>query len=189
MKIMVVVAHPRKESLCSGIFRAIISQLESLGHEVDCCDLYDEQFDACLRVEDEPDWDNPGKIYSDAVINYQARIVISDSLVLVFPIWWWSFPAILKGWIDRVWNNGWAYGSKKIPVSSVLVFSTASATSDTYSAEGYKDAIDQQIGKGIFEYCGIKDYSLNIYYDILSSDDGLNNILNDVINIINGKFA
>ena len=43
-------------------------------------------------------------------IREMERIERNQAPVIVFPVWWWSMPAILKGWIDRVWNNGWAYG-------------------------------------------------------------------------------
>ena len=44
----------------------------------------------------------------------------NDALAFVFPVWWWSLPATTKGWIDRVWSNGWAYGSRKLPHRSAL---------------------------------------------------------------------
>jgi hypothetical protein len=45
-------------------------------------------------------------------------------MVFVFPVWWWSMPAMLKGWIDRVWNNGWAYGARKLPHRRALLIGT-----------------------------------------------------------------
>ena len=50
----------------------------------------------------------PGVASAD-VLAEQARIDRADTLVLVYPIYWWSMPALLKGWIDRVFSNGWAF--------------------------------------------------------------------------------
>ena len=57
----------------------------------------------------------------DDVRDHQARVDAADVLTLIFPIYWWSFPAILKGWIDRVWNRGWAYGPRKLGLRKGLM--------------------------------------------------------------------
>jgi len=54
-----------------------------------------------------------------------ARIERNDAIAMFFPVWWWSMPATLKGWIDRVWNHGWAYGwngiDTRIPLDKALM--------------------------------------------------------------------
>lgn len=73
-----------------------------------------------LFPEDEPDWENPDKQYSEAITREQQRITEHDALICSFPVWWYSMPAILKGDIDRVWNYGFAYGPRTLPVQSAM---------------------------------------------------------------------
>src|SRR5262245_36872359 len=110
MKILLVLAHPRRDSLTGQVADAFAEAAIANGHQVDWADLVRECFDPVLREADEPDWTDPGKIYSPEVLREMARIRRNDATVMVFPVWWWSMPAILKGWIDRVWNRGFAYG-------------------------------------------------------------------------------
>ena len=86
--------------------------LADAGDEAELVDLYGEGFDPLITPADEPDSGSVNKPYSRAVQTEIERLQRNDGIILVFPIWWWSFPAILKGWIDRVWNKDIAYGSK-----------------------------------------------------------------------------
>src|SRR5262245_25649813 len=110
MKTLLVVTHPRKDSLTGNAAALFAARIGEGGHQVELADLMAENFDPILREADEPDWDDLDKRYSPAVQNEMQRIERNDATVMVFPVWWWSMPALLKGWIDRVWNNGWAYG-------------------------------------------------------------------------------
>jgi NAD(P)H dehydrogenase (quinone) len=112
MKILVVVVHPRPSSLTHAVARTFAEALEARGHAAVWADLHAEGFDPVLREADEPDWNHPAKAYSPEVRAEMARIEAAEATVVVFPVWWWSMPAMLKGWIERVWNNGWAYGGK-----------------------------------------------------------------------------
>lgn len=104
MKVLVVSAHPRSGSLTASLTKRFIEGLSAAGHEHELVDLYAEEFNPLLFPEDEPDWENPSKIYSDVVMQEQKRIAEHDALVYTFPVWWYSLPAILKGYIDRVWE-------------------------------------------------------------------------------------
>lgn len=66
------------------------------------------------------------------VLAEQARIARNEALAFVFPVWWWSFPATTKGWIDRVWSNGWAYGGRFLPQRKALLIGTASGDQEGY---------------------------------------------------------
>ena len=115
MKTLLVIAHPRRSSLTGQVADAFSEVAQTNGHTIETADLAQERFDPVLREEDEPDWDNPDKVYSEDVRREMQRVERNDATVMVFPVYWWSMPALLKGWIDRVWNNGWAYGARKFP--------------------------------------------------------------------------
>lgn len=95
------------------------------------------------------------------VVAEQLRIDHADALVLVFPIYWWSMPGLLKGWIDRVFSNGWAYEEtadgnviKKLGHLPVHLVALGAANQRTFEKRGYADAFHAQIDHGIFDYCG-----------------------------------
>jgi len=92
---------------------------------------------------------------------------------LVFPVWWWSLPATTKGWIDRVWNNGWAYGARKLPHAKALLIGTGSSTAAGFRKRGYDHAIETQLVVGIMNYCGIQDAELRLMCDVDSEAERL----------------
>lgn len=167
MKVLLIFDHPRRRSFCGAVLDRLVEGLASAGHETEIADLRAERFDPRLPPDDEPDWDDAGKVYSNAVLVEQARVMRNDALAFVFPVWWWSLPATTKGWIDRVWNNGWAYGARKLPHRKALLLGTAAGTAESYAARGYEQAIRVQLLTGIMEYCGIADAELHLLFDVL----------------------
>ncbi len=165
MKILLVTAHPRPTSLCHATAQAFAKAAEAAGHLVQRADLAAEGFDPVLREADEPDWDNPDKVYSPEVQAEIARIEANEATVMVFPVWWWSMPALLKGWIDRVWNNGWAYGGATYPHAKVLMLAVAGGSATSFAKRGYDAAMLTQIETGILRYCGVQDPALHMLYD------------------------
>ncbi|MBM3519939.1 MAG: flavodoxin family protein [Alphaproteobacteria bacterium] len=105
MKCLVVIAHPLKESLCHSLAAVARQALESAGHEVDAPDLYAENFMPALTADERRHHYDPPQSPSPEALQLMA----SEAIVLVFPIWWFGFPAILKGWFDRVWLPGIAF--------------------------------------------------------------------------------
>lgn len=157
MKVLVVLTHPRRDSLTGQVTDAVIAGLKEAGHETELADLYGEKFDPALLEADEPDWGRTDKTYSAEVRAEMARIERNDAIVMVFPIWWWSFPAMAKGWIDRVFNKDWAYGTGKLKLKRALLIGLSASDAPTYAKRGYDTAIETQQVVGIMNYCGIPD--------------------------------
>ncbi len=108
MRCLVVMAHPLDSSLCATLSKRVVTTLRARGHDVAFEDLYTNRFDAALSAAER------AMYYTDqtattAVSAEASRLLSAQSLVLVFPTWWFSFPAILKGWFDRVWTPGVAF--------------------------------------------------------------------------------
>jgi putative NADPH-quinone reductase len=108
MNILVVTAHPQEESLCATLANYLVGVLADRGHEVVLENLYANHFDPVLSRQERE------KYYStsydtSAVAEEVNRLKKADALALVFPTWWFGFPAILKGWFDRVWAPTIAY--------------------------------------------------------------------------------
>ncbi|MFJ1456779.1 NAD(P)H oxidoreductase [Nocardia sp. N2S4-5] len=153
---LVVVAHHRTDSLTAHTARRTTAQLESAGYRVDLLDLESEGFDPRMTVADQPDWGNRDKEYSEQVHAHMRRVLAAEVVVAVFPVYWQGLPALLKGWIDRVWNYGFAYGRSKPRLAGkrMLWLGLAGATSDDPIIEGMQRVLETALNEGIAYYCG-----------------------------------
>ena len=103
-KTLVVYAHPNPESFNAAIKAQVESTLKEAGHEVNVLDLYQENFTAVMSKDERLRYttsDNTTGIEQEV-----CRLRWAEALVLVYPTWWSGPPAILKGWLDRVWLPG-----------------------------------------------------------------------------------
>ena len=108
MHILLVLAHPLAESFAAAVAGTARETLEESGHTVDVLDLYQENFDPRLTVSERAGYfDIPYD--SSGVATLVARLKAAEGLILVFPQWWFNFPAILKGFFDRVLAPGVAF--------------------------------------------------------------------------------
>lgn len=98
-------AHPVETSFNAALHRLVVERLVTVGHEVDDCDLYAEGFEPCLSREERIRYrEVPGNI--EPVRGYVERLRRAEALVLIFPVWNYGYPAILKGFFDRVFLPG-----------------------------------------------------------------------------------
>lgn len=105
MRVLVLYAHPNPESYGAALHQAVVASLREAGHEVDVCDLYAEGFDPVLSREGRVGYhDLAGNTLP--VAGYVARLQAAQALVLCFPVWNFGYPAILKGFFDRVFLPG-----------------------------------------------------------------------------------
>lgn len=108
MKCLVVIAHPLSQSLCNSLAVKVIESLTAAGHEVLVENLYSNEFAAALTVSERESY--YGQCYESTAVQPEIdRLLSAEGIVLCFPTWWFSFPAILKGWFDRAWGPGVAY--------------------------------------------------------------------------------
>jgi NAD(P)H dehydrogenase (quinone) len=117
---LVLFAHPCAESLSSALHRAVVDTLSGKGWEVDDCDLYGEGFNPVLSAEERRGYHETAT-NCGPVQGYVDRVQAADALVLVFPVWNFGFPAILKGFFDRVFLPGVSFkleGGGVIPALS-----------------------------------------------------------------------
>ncbi|MDB5524556.1 MAG: putative oxidoreductase protein [Rhizobium sp.] len=118
MKFLIVLAHPLKESFAASIAKTVCDTLSGSGHSVDLMDLYAENFDPRLTAAERGSYFADRYDLSD-IEPYVARLRAVDGIILVFPQWWFNLPAILKGFIDRVFVPGVAFQND--PVGGRLV--------------------------------------------------------------------
>jgi NAD(P)H dehydrogenase (quinone) len=124
LKIVIVYAHPGSESLNASLRDAMVRRLESNSHAVELSDLYAMRWKAVLDADDflhrEPgtrlDVMRDSRrafelgLQSHDIAAEQEKLRQADAVIFQFPLWWFSMPAILKGWVERVYANGFAYG-------------------------------------------------------------------------------
>ncbi len=170
MRTLLVFAHPRRSSLTGHVADAFAAAAAANGHAFEWADLARERFDPVLREADEPEWDDPDKIYSEEVRCEMRRVERNEATVMVFPVYWWSVPALLKGWIDRVWNNGWAYGARRFPQRRVWMIGVAGGTESGFAKRGYDNAMRTQLDVGVLDYCGVAERRLELLYGSIEGE-------------------
>lgn len=162
MHALIVVAHHEPRSLTHSVATQIAEGLTSANpaNTREIADLYAEGFQPVFGAADFAVHHREARPPAD-VLAEQARIDRADALVLVFPVYWWSMPALLKGWIDRVFSNGWAFDFagdlkhvKKLQRLRVHLVGLAGADERAYERHGYGPAMKAQIDHGIFDYSG-----------------------------------
>jgi NAD(P)H dehydrogenase (quinone) len=105
VRVLVLFAHPVETSFNAALHAKLVATLRSRGHEVDDCDLNAEGFDPVLSRQDRIDY-HTVRVNRARVAPYVDRLLAAEALALSYPVWNMGFPAILKGFIDRVFLPG-----------------------------------------------------------------------------------
>ena len=175
MAICVILAHPQKGSFNHAIAETVVQTLNHNGYEVIFHDLYGEKFNPLLPGEE---------IAGDAALpplieQYCLEISQAQGLVIIHPNWWGQPPAILKGWIDRVFRPGAAYkfqeGDKGegVPIGlltakAALVFNTAN-TPPAREAAVFGDPLETIWKNCIFGLCGVENFCRRNFAVVVTS--------------------
>jgi NAD(P)H dehydrogenase (quinone) len=101
MRVMVLFSHPVPDSYGAALHQATLESLRASGHQVDNCDLYAENFQPVMSCEERRNYHN-SLANTGPVASYVERLRKAEMLVVVSPIWNFGWPAILKGFFDRV---------------------------------------------------------------------------------------
>ncbi|MFE0755019.1 NAD(P)H-dependent oxidoreductase [Inquilinus sp. NPDC058860] len=185
MKILLVFAHPEPGSLNAALRDVAVQELEAQGHQVRVSDLYAEGWKSEVDRADFPAL-TPGERLIAVAASKTAfeadaltedvkaeieKLLWADALILQFPLWWFGMPAILKGWVDRVFAYGFAYGVGEhsdrrwgdrygegtLAGKRAMLIVTAGGWEEHYSARGVNGPIDDllfPINHGILYYPG-----------------------------------
>ncbi len=163
-KILVINGHPRAESLCGSLAQAYAEEAKQAGADVTLLDLHRLQFDMSLHVGYKSEQALEGDL-----VHAQQLIRASDHLVFVFPSWWASLPALLKGFLDRVFLPGFSFKYRKdSPFPERLLKGKTGRVIITMDAPGwYYKWFNRAPGlhivkKGTLEFCGVKPVKYNL---------------------------
>ena len=172
-KVLVVYAHPNPKSFNHAILEKTEQTLNRAGCEVRVKDLYSIGFDPILDGEDFGQIMN-GKTPED-IKNEQADISWADRMVFIYPTWWFDRPAMLKGWIDRTFLNGFAFSygptgpQGLLKHDKALIFQTAGGPLAMYQMGHAEDTITRPMSDGTLHFCGIKDVTHKVLWGVAVS--------------------
>ncbi len=192
MKVLVVIGHQRLGSFCHAIAETACQTLRRLGHEVMFHDLYQERFDPVLPHEQIP----KGAPRPPEIEEHCRQLREADGLVIVHPNWWSMPPAILKGWVDRVFCQGVAYEFTEtgevvehLAGKRAVVFTTSNTPEDL-EMKLFGDPLENLWRNCILGFCGVKDfYRRNFGPIITSTYEQRQEWLKEVEQIVTKRFA
>ncbi|MBS2968044.1 NAD(P)H-dependent oxidoreductase [Metabacillus sp. KIGAM252] len=174
MKTLIIFAHPKLDSFNGAILEAVIDELKVLQSEIRVRDLYRIGFQPVL------DEDNYSEFYQTKIpadiVEEQSYLLWADQIILIFPTWWSGMPAILKGYIDRVFSNGFAFRMIKNGTEGLLkgkkglIFQTTGQPEQKLKPSQLTMAMETAMDYGIFHACGIDTVSHQFLYGVTYSD-------------------
>lgn len=189
MQALLVYSHPNPLSFNAAIAAVVKEELQNKGVKVKVKDLYAMKFNPVLSKEDFEGF-HTGNIPAD-IKREQEDVKNADIVILVAPIWWYSLPAIMRGYMDRVFSLGFAYeytesGPRGLLTGKKgLVITTAGADENAAKATGLDKVIDWGIAGALFGFCGFSKYESKIFYSVTTvSDEERKNMLTEVRKLI-----
>ncbi|RQW64366.1 NAD(P)H-dependent oxidoreductase [Vibrio viridaestus] len=213
MNVLVVYAHPEPTSLNGAIKLEIVKHLQSLRHDVKVSDLYAMNWKAVLNEQDRTDKDpstpfHPSEDSREAFVNgtqsaditqEQEKLLWADLVIFQFPLWWFSMPAIMKGWFERVYAFGFAYGygehsdthwgdrygEGKLSGKKAMLVITAGGWESHYSGRGINGPIEDllfPIHHGMLFYPGMEVLPpVVVYKTHKMDDDGFSHLSDELL--------
>ncbi len=106
MRVLVLHAHPVETSFNRSLYNAALETLRSKGHEVDALNLYEEDFEAAMSREERLIYHDVPDNLTPAIKPYVDRVRAAEAIVIIHPVWNYGYPAILKGFFDRIFITG-----------------------------------------------------------------------------------
>lgn len=181
MKAHIVFAHPNLQSYNGQLRNTAIQTLEAFGWSVSVSDLYQMKFKASADEDDftslynvdffdlqvEQQSASQRQTYSADITREHQLLSEADLIIFQFPLWWYSMPGLLKGYVDRVFSMGWAYGGgQALAGKRILVSMTTGAPDFAWTIEkrGTINDIFKHLFVGTFGLCGMENLEPFIVY-------------------------
>ena len=185
MKILIIYSHPNPESFNHAILENLVNSLQDSSHEFEIVDLYNDGFNPILKMDDFIQF-REGRTPID-VTEQQNKVNNADLLIFIHPIWWGGFPAMLKGYFDRVFSLGFAYtmgenGPKgMLTKKEVMIIRTTSLPEKAYFKSGVENLIRNLLEYKFLVVCGVKKLSHHVFYEVPNvSDETRKGYLNQI---------
>ena len=178
MHLTTVYSHPFTDRYPGAVMDAFHEPFRDAGYSIDVLDLHAEGFDPRFTAADHDHfWGGP---VPDGIETMHHRVEAAHRLAFVFPVYWWGMPALMKGWIERVFTPGWAYqygsgihdrgktadASSLLPSVPTILIGVGGSKEATYEKYGYADAMRTQLDVGTLAYCGLTDVESHLIFDV-----------------------
>ena len=180
--ILIIVAHPKENSLSFSIANKYKEKMELQNYNVEILDLYRDEHQQKFFT-----YNKANELEQTSQMKYyQGKITKSSELVFIFPYWWGSFPAILKNFFDWNLSKGFAFeyvNSRPkglLQNKTVKVFTTTGAPKFIYMVTGTNRRLRKMFEKQIVEFCGMKLAEFNIFGGVDTNKEKATNILNKI---------
>ena len=185
--ILIITAHPSTKNLTTGIAEIYKDEKEAQGYTVKTVDLYKDKQLAYLSFEDAQQIE-----LTVEISYYQEQIIWATEIVIIYPFWWGSMPAILKNWIDSVLTAGFAfkYGENGRPSGllqgrSVRVITTCGAPKFFYCLNGIYRANVNIWKKSIIKFCGMDFDGYHLFGSIDASGKNVDEVFAKIKKLAN----
>lgn len=168
MKHLIIFAHPNTDSLNATLKQTLVDHLKAQQHDVVVRDLYQLNFNPVPSLQD-MQGQRAGQVASE-VKREQEFITWAECITFIYPIWWTGLPAIMKGYVDRVFSYGFAYRYDQgvqqglLVGKQAVVINTHGKSAAEYEASGMDKALSLTSDTGIYEYCGLR-VKQHLYFD------------------------
>lgn len=189
-KTLIIYAHPNPKSFNHAIVETAEASLKAAGHEVRLRDLYEIGFNPVLKGEDFVAL--AAGATSPDVKAEQDHITWADSVLFVYPMWWGDRPAILKGYIDRVFTSGFAYKMSQDGAQGLLgprkahVIQTVGGPEAWYSTEALQALLKPMTDWTLY-FSGFTNVKTKVFFAVPQvSDDARHGMLNEVKEFVKG---
>ena len=170
MRYVILYAHPNPKSFNHAILERVEANLKRDRKEYVVRDLYALNFKPVLEPADFVAMGG-GSVRPD-VAEEQRHIAAADKLIVIHPIWWFGMPAMLKGYIDRVFTGGFAYAYTAKGVEGLLkgkraiILNTTGGPRENYEQNGYRAAVTKAIDEGVYGFCGLDVENHTFFYGV-----------------------
>lgn len=160
MNHLIIYSHPNPKSFSHAIKETVAEVSLAKGHETAVRDLYALGFDPVLKGSDFVGFQS-GNVPAD-IAQEQKHVAWADLMTFVYPVWWTGLPAMVKGYIDRVYSNGFAFSYGETgPIGllkgkKAVIFNAMGTPNTYYEQSGMLPAMHKTSDMGIWQFCGIE---------------------------------
>lgn len=188
---LIIFGHPNPDSFNGTILKTIENKLKEKQYQFISKNLYQLNFNPILTLNDFARMKN-STVAEDIAIEH-SDIEWAKNIIFIYPIWWAGQPAIVKGWIDRVFSRGFAYAPQEdgtvkglLSDKTVMVFTTSGSDEANMQESGMLAAMEKVMMEGILRFCGINTMLYkNLYKVPTATDSEKNKMLAEIEYLMN----
>jgi len=163
---LLVTTHPYTDSFNFALRDQMAELLYKLNWQINTSDLYQQGFSPILgestfstfpasiplNLLKQQEVAYQQELFSKDIVSEQNKLLAADILILQFPLWWGSYPAMLKGWIENIISKGYAYGSQYLLAEKKVLLSVTTGGADNIEEVDYYQRKIQELGDDVFGY-------------------------------------